>query len=36
MLCTIKQVRVEPTTCNNKVNKEKRKEFAEALICHTD
>ncbi|KAG3113768.1 hypothetical protein PI124_g2725 [Phytophthora idaei] len=36
MLCTIKQVRVEPTTCNNEVNKEKRKEFAEALIRHTD
>ncbi|KAG2849446.1 hypothetical protein PC112_g296 [Phytophthora cactorum] len=25
-----------PTTCNNEMNKEKRKEFAEALIRHTD
>ncbi|KAG2984238.1 hypothetical protein PC129_g14258 [Phytophthora cactorum] len=36
MMYTIKQVRVEPTTCNNEMNKEKRKEFAEALIRHTD
>ncbi|KAG3120391.1 hypothetical protein PI125_g1206 [Phytophthora idaei] len=36
MMYTIKQVRVEPTTCNNEMDKEKRKEFAEALIRHTD
>ncbi|KAG4064750.1 hypothetical protein PC123_g468 [Phytophthora cactorum] len=36
MMYTIKQVRVKPTTCNNEMNKEKRKEFAEALIRHTD
>ncbi|KAG2947475.1 hypothetical protein PC119_g6473 [Phytophthora cactorum] len=35
MMYTIKQVRVEPTTCNNEMDKEKRKEFAEALIRHT-
>ncbi|KAE9247660.1 hypothetical protein PF004_g4213 [Phytophthora fragariae] len=33
---TVKQTRVEPTTCNSGVNKEKRKAFAEALVRHND
>ncbi|KAG2896622.1 hypothetical protein PC129_g4051 [Phytophthora cactorum] len=31
---TLKQVRVEPLTCNNEVNKEKRKQFAKELRRH--
>ncbi|KAG2833723.1 hypothetical protein PC118_g5458 [Phytophthora cactorum] len=34
MLYTLKQVRVEPMTCNNEVNKEKRKQFAKYLCRH--
>ncbi|KAG3004083.1 hypothetical protein PC128_g21941 [Phytophthora cactorum] len=34
MLYTLKQVRVEPMTCNNEVNKEKRKQFAKDLRRH--
>ncbi|KAG3248645.1 hypothetical protein PI124_g6673 [Phytophthora idaei] len=34
MLYTLKQVRVEPMTCNNEVNKEKPKQFAEDLRRH--
>ncbi|POM71361.1 Hypothetical protein PHPALM_12086 [Phytophthora palmivora] len=34
MLYTVKQVRVEPTTCNSDVNKEKRRLFAEKLKEH--
>eukprot|EP00644_Phytophthora_capsici_P005368 jgi/Phyca11/96706/e_gw1.1.1632.1 len=34
MLYTVKQVRIEPTTCNNEVNKEKRRVFAERLKHH--
>ncbi|KAE9017883.1 hypothetical protein PR003_g21540 [Phytophthora rubi] len=36
MFFTVKQTRVEPTTCNNEVNKEKRKIVAEALISHNE
>ncbi|POM71723.1 Hypothetical protein PHPALM_11668 [Phytophthora palmivora] len=28
------KTRIEPTTCNNETNKEKRKQFAEALVEH--
>lgn len=34
MLYTMKQVRIEPTTCNSDVNKEKRRVFAEKLKEH--
>ncbi|RHY60699.1 hypothetical protein DYB30_009481 [Aphanomyces astaci] len=34
MLYTVKQVRIEPSTCNNDTNKAKRKEFAETLVQH--
>ncbi|ETV96667.1 hypothetical protein H310_10343 [Aphanomyces invadans] len=30
----IKQVRVEPSTCNNDINKTKRKAFADTLLMH--
>ncbi|KAE8979872.1 hypothetical protein PF005_g24047 [Phytophthora fragariae] len=33
---TVKQTRGEPTTCNNEVNKEKRKILAEVLISHNE
>uniref|UniRef100_H3GPF7 Tc1-like transposase DDE domain-containing protein n=1 Tax=Phytophthora ramorum TaxID=164328 RepID=H3GPF7_PHYRM len=36
MLYTLKQVRVEPQTCNNEVNKTKRKQFAVDLCKHMD
>jgi hypothetical protein len=36
MLFTVKQVRIEPTTCNNDVNKEKRRKFAVKLKKHQD
>eukprot|EP00644_Phytophthora_capsici_P019329 jgi/Phyca11/132178/e_gw1.139.26.1 len=32
MLYSVKQTRVEPMTCNSEVNKQRRKEFAEALV----
>ncbi|ETV83521.1 hypothetical protein H257_04235 [Aphanomyces astaci] len=32
MLYTVKQVRIEPTTCNSDENKVKRKEFAAAFV----
>ncbi|KAE8909188.1 hypothetical protein PF005_g17804 [Phytophthora fragariae] len=35
-LFTVKQTRVEPTTCKSEVNKEKRKIFAEAPVAHQD
>ncbi|KAG2892467.1 hypothetical protein PC114_g16616 [Phytophthora cactorum] len=31
---TVKQTRVEPSTCNNEVNKAKRQTFAEKLLLH--
>ncbi|KAE9244140.1 hypothetical protein PF002_g7914, partial [Phytophthora fragariae] len=34
MLYTVKQVRVEPMTCNNEQNKTKRMEFAKKLRAH--
>lgn len=34
MLYTLKQTRIEPSTCNSEVNKEKRRVFAEQLIMH--
>ncbi|KAK1946857.1 hypothetical protein P3T76_002409 [Phytophthora citrophthora] len=34
MLYTVKQVRIEPTTCNSDGNKEKRREFATKLLKH--
>ncbi|POM76826.1 Hypothetical protein PHPALM_5905 [Phytophthora palmivora] len=34
MLYTVKQTRIEPTTCNNETNKDKRKQFAEVLVEH--
>ncbi|KAE9238610.1 hypothetical protein PF002_g10623 [Phytophthora fragariae] len=36
MFFTVKQTRVEPTTCNSEANKEKTKGFAEALVRHND
>ncbi|KAG4039218.1 hypothetical protein PC123_g25229 [Phytophthora cactorum] len=33
-LYTVKRVRVEPETCNNAVNIEKRRVFGEALLAH--
>ncbi|RHY32789.1 hypothetical protein DYB32_002247 [Aphanomyces invadans] len=36
MLYTIKQVRIEPSTCNNAVNKTKRQEFARQLMKHQE
>ncbi|OWY97540.1 hypothetical protein PHMEG_00031909, partial [Phytophthora megakarya] len=33
-LFTVKQVRVEPETCNNEANIEKRRVFGEALLAH--
>ncbi|KAG2862943.1 hypothetical protein PC113_g5818 [Phytophthora cactorum] len=32
--CNVKQIRIEPATCNNDVNKEKRRVFAERLKAH--
>ncbi|KAH9093370.1 hypothetical protein LEN26_018334 [Aphanomyces euteiches] len=34
MVYTMKQVRIEPSTCNNETNKFKRREFAEQLKKH--
>ena len=36
MLYTVKEARIEPATCNNDDNKEKRKDFAEKLLAHQD
>ncbi|RHY87780.1 hypothetical protein DYB35_008985 [Aphanomyces astaci] len=36
MLYTVKQVRIEPATCNNDINKQKRREFALKLKQHQD
>ncbi|KAG2776617.1 hypothetical protein PC116_g10281 [Phytophthora cactorum] len=36
MLYTVKQVRVEPTTCNSAINKEKRQIFAKKIKEHQD
>ncbi|RHY24854.1 hypothetical protein DYB32_008653, partial [Aphanomyces invadans] len=36
MLFTIKQVRIEPATCNNDINKKKRRQFALQLKQHQE
>ncbi|RLN47036.1 hypothetical protein BBJ28_00019617 [Nothophytophthora sp. Chile5] len=36
LMYTVKQVRVVPSTCNNEVNKAKRKAFADQLVQHQE
>ncbi|RLN91288.1 hypothetical protein BBJ28_00022002, partial [Nothophytophthora sp. Chile5] len=36
LLYTVKQVRVVPSTCNNEINKAKRKAFADQLVQHQE